>query len=158
MAKTLSSYSNTVRQADSTFFQIPYGTAYSAGDTIIGGAAAAKVTFDTIGASDYLTASSPNNNFTSVDFSFVWRVDYSGWLQFAAGDQTLTLAVYLNGVAVPQLTQVIKSSDGEYLPFAKSWIMEVPLGQTVDLRATASPSNASLVNTTFLLQQVSYNI
>jgi hypothetical protein len=133
----------------------PYGKAYSASTTVIGGAAAAKVNFSTVvSSSGYLSASAVTDSFTGATLPLSWKIDYSGWLQFASGTQSLSLAVYLNGVAVPELTQTIKSSDAEYLPFAKSWILDIPLGQAVDLRAVSTTSDVTLVNTTFLLQQV----
>jgi len=134
----------------------PYATAYTASDTIIGGDPEIKVNFTTASSSSgYLSASAVTDSFAAASQALIWKIEYSGWLQFAAGDQSITISVFLNGVSVPQLVQTIKGSNGEYLPFAKSWIMQVPVGQTVDLRATSSASDVTLLNTTLLLQHIS---
>jgi len=134
----------------------PYATAYTSSDIIIGGDPEIKVNFTTASSSSgYLSASAVTDSFAAASQALIWKIDYSGWLQFAAGDQSITISVFLNGVSVPQLVQTIKGSNGEYLPFSKSWIMSVPVGQTIDLRAVSSTDDVTLSNTTLVLHQIS---
>jgi len=134
----------------------PYGTAYSASHTVVGADPVAKVNFSTASSSSgYLSASAVTDSFAAASQALIWKIEYSGWLQFAAGGQSLLLSVYINGVSVPQLTQTIKTSNGEYLPFSKSWIMSVPVGQTIDLRAVSTTDDVTILNTTLILHQIS---
>lgn len=98
-----------------------------------------------------------NNGFISAIKTTKWLVTYSGYVNNNLVDvNKLQISGYVNGLSIVSSVSGMdfEANTGIIKPFSKTFITDIPLGQTFDLRAAATTTNLN-IRITLVLTQLS---
>jgi len=104
-----------------------------------------------------LTTDTVNNGFIGAIKTTKWLVTYSGYVNTDLTDANdLLISAYVNGSSVVSSVSGMnfEANVGITKPFSKTFITDIPLGQTFDLRAAAIATDLN-IRITLVLTQLS---
>lgn len=130
---------------------------------IVANAGYVKLDFATFGtvisnnSNGLLVTDLVNDGFTSAVKASKWLVSYSGYLSSNLSDtNNVTLSAYVNNLSVVSSVTVLNfaANIGTVKPFSKTFIVDIPVGQNIDLRIASTDTDAN-IRTTLTLTQLS---
>ena len=130
---------------------------------ITAGAGYTKFDLDGVGgvvsnnSNGLLTTDLINNGFIGAIKTTKWLVTYSGYVSTDLEDiNDMLISGYVNGSSVISSVSGMKfeANTGILKPFSKSFIVDIPLGQTFDLRVAATTTDLN-IRITLVLTQLS---
>jgi len=159
MSKTQSKFGVTVNN----FNSVANVEFRNLNQTIIGDAGYTKFDLDGVGgvvlnnSNGLLTTDLINNGFVAAIKTTKWLVTYSGYVNTDLEDiNNMLISGYVNGSSIISSVSGMKfeANVGSLKPFSKTFITDIPLGQTFDLRVAAITTDLN-IRLTLVLTQLS---